>query len=533
MKKMISSIAAVALCSPAYAAPQIMGLRGGNNAGLQLLGTPSPSPTPSATLVPGATAFGSWTVPTTVPGPQGNSSEDLYHANVIMAWEMVPFQGVTSSDDSVCVAAFHAPTATEYGMGVKNNVQKVQFIANNGTPVDVTTATTSPRSSKAMFCAHLDQSALANNTLVEIRAVGYPSTGQPVVLQGDANHPYFDKYYSPPVVGNYSPTRYYLSPPSPNGNGSDSNNCTSAATCATITRIKSLLGAIDYSNIEVCLNAGTYSVLDTSAVSRSADSGFFTIKPCPTVAKANAIINDWGGLNAKGPQITRTHIQGVTVSGVNQVDLPDESALWVDDADWDANCLGVSQCFAFRESFPHLYRGLFITDVNLTNTYSVTKSATLYRNLNVTNINEDYGHDARFIIGGTESNVTFCCGAHPDLNQVFEENAGANHLVYGLTAVTNINQQGLFSSDAGILEDAAYVDVTVNNTGATGTYYVFQFGATGNHTNAYFYNLNLTGSLMKFDALTATNFNILDSTCTGASIGSYPGVTYYGSPSCD
>jgi len=522
MKKMLSSIAAVTLCVPAHASPEIMGLKGGVGSSIQSLGTPSPTPTPGAALVPGSTPIGSWTA-TSTPGKQGNSGEPLYNTNIILAWDMVPRQPLTSADNQVCVMAFHAPTPTEYSGGARNAVEKVTFIANNGTAVDVMTPTSSNRSGKPEYCIGLDQSGLGSNATVEIRAIGYPTTGQPVVLQGDDDLPFFDKYYSLFVVGNYSPTRYYV-----DDGGSDSgNNCTnSGSPCQTIARVKTVLGAIDYSNIEVCLGAGTYN-LDSGSTQRPAATGFFTVRPCPGVSKSSVIINGWG-ISNDGVYVDRSRIQEVTVSGVTAADPPDTSFLWLDNVDWAGGCRGVNTCVAINQFNSH---ALFATDVNWSDLYNpIDANAVLFRNVNMDLINSDYGQNVRFIVNGLETNVQYCCGAHPDLNQSSNAQGGNGHIVYGLTAVNSINQAGLFSSNSGILTDAAFVDVTIddNSSNRAG----WQFDALGTNDNVFVWNLNLTTAIMPGDSMTPTNWNIVDSVCTTA-IGSRTGFTFLGSSTCD
>jgi len=293
--------------------------------------------------------------------------------------------------------------------------------------------------------------------------------------------------------------------------------------------VKNKLGNVDMSNIEVCFNAGTYG-LDNSGLTRTANTGFLTMKPCPGVAKTSVTVNSWGSGN-KGAWVDKFHLQGVQVTGPNRSDGQAGSSLWVDDVTWDANgkdfpCSGCEKMF-FRESYVNLTGGIWVTDSFLTDAYSTGKWDMLLRNTTIDNINEDAAHNARTVLNIIIQNVTFCCSVHPDVQQNTAPQSGFNHVVYGVNATNNVNQQGLFSSDTGVYQNAAFVDVAIQNTG---NYFVLQWGAAGNHSNVYARNLNLVGTV-RLSSMTASEFYVIDSSCS-QHMGSYSGFTYYGSPTC-
>jgi len=523
----------------ALASPVVPGLRGGPNSATLLTGQPSPEPPPVVgNLVPGSTPFGSWAT-TATPPAQGNSSEPLYQTNAIMDWEEPSYAPMTSTNNQVCAMAFHAPTSTEYSGSIRNSIQKVRFIANNGSPVDVTTPTVSSRSGKNMYCVNLQISGLANNSVVEVRAIGYPNTGQPIVLQGDPDADRFAWYRSQIVVANYSPTRYYLAPSG--GGGSDSNNCTSGAPCLTIGRVKTVRGAGDWSNVEICLNAGSYTLNDSG--SATAANGWVIVKPCPGVAKNNVTINNWD------QTFNRFSIQGLLIRNAKNKTGPATSKIWIHDVNWDtvSGCLGSFDCQLLAPGYTPSTGGgrwIYLTDSFVKNGFNVASETMLYRNLHAETFNSDLGQNVKTMINVEVDDWDhYCCGMHPDLNQISNGFGARSHIVYGLTTLNPVRAQGLFASPTqtyaqGIraLDDVAYVDVTINNTVAG--YNAVQFGpaasqGVGDNNNVFMWNLNITSGLNTLRDMSATNWVIIDSVCTGDTIGSYAGVIYYGSSTCD
>ena len=382
MHKHLLLLSASVIATPSFAAPEIMGLR----SGISQLGTPSPTPTPSGLLVPGATPPASWTTPTPTPSPQGSSSEPLYSTPAIGQWVGVPYQPTTATDKQVCVAAFHAPTPTEYSLGSRNAIAKVSFIANNGTPLDVMTTTISNPSGKALFCADLDDSGLSSNSPVEIRAVIWPTTGIPLVLQGPASSITSATVWSMFLQAKRSATRYYLSP-----TGSDSNPCTSSQPCLTVLGVKNQVGAGDYSAVEVCLNAGTYDI-DGGTTDRTAASGFMTITPCPGVSKSSVTIS---AVSNRAPRVTKTLVKGVLMSGISNWNAANGTALWLDDVDIDGNCKGSSGCVPVNVNGGNFDDGVFMTNTLVTDYFEGSPNLKLVRNVTVDNINQDSFKHAR------------------------------------------------------------------------------------------------------------------------------------------
>ncbi len=134
------------------------------------------TPAPSNTLTPGATP--NWTA-TSTPAPQGNPAHLAYDTAPIALWTAtsVNFQTYSSSH-RIGVVALHACGPENSNCGI----QRVRFIANDGAPLDVSLPTLNTASGYYEFWC--DVEPLDDDGLVEIRAIVYPSSGIPFVMQG-------------------------------------------------------------------------------------------------------------------------------------------------------------------------------------------------------------------------------------------------------------------------------------------------------------------------------------------------------------
>ena len=118
-------------------------------------------------LTPG-TGFTTVTTAADVADPGGYPM--ALQGTVIMQWTDQPLRATESDSMTVGVVADHY-----------NGMEKVTFIADNGTPVDVT-STVNTRGFDE-YVATLDMSGVTVGTSVEVRAIGTPIAGIPRVLQ--------------------------------------------------------------------------------------------------------------------------------------------------------------------------------------------------------------------------------------------------------------------------------------------------------------------------------------------------------------
>ena len=121
-------------------------------------------------LVPGPGFMGA----TSVPGRQGSPSAPGYQAQAIARWTELPY--ITRDRDFyVTISAFHMA-----------EIDRVEFILNGGEPVVTREVQPHPDTGYAEYMVKVDVSDLTPG-LHEIRAIAYPRTGQPRVLQGETD----------------------------------------------------------------------------------------------------------------------------------------------------------------------------------------------------------------------------------------------------------------------------------------------------------------------------------------------------------
>jgi hypothetical protein len=472
---------------------------------------------------------------------------------VVMQWDMVPRQGVTATDRRICVYAYHKPNSTEYGAGTKNAMAKVRFIADNGTPTDVTSTTLSNRTNGTVpeYCVDLDLSSYSNNEYTEIRAIGYPTNGQPVVLQGSDNNIETAVYQSATakgrfslfLVAKYAPTRYWVG-----GVGaSDSNSCTdSAHPCATIPGARSKIGS-NWQNQEVCLQEGSWNLNPTTGPLAwvNVSNGWWTIAGCPGTAKSNVKITSWGYGGKSNTQ--RIHFKNLTITGPKLVNSDNatttNNAYWFDNVDWigPASCVNIGpDCdYPVSANGGAIRGGTYWTDSKVSNMFNAQNKVALGRNYTVDRINADAFQNAFVILNATVRNVTYCCGAHPDFNQMTNLPAVYNHIMAYITATDHVTQQGIFQSctSAGVgctpITNAIYTHIAFNGGAQSNVYNALNlsYGAD---------NVSITDSSLadkggaRLTSGAFTNSYFADNVCSllAGGIGTPSGWTIRNSASC-
>ena len=107
---------------------------------------------------------------TAQPENTGSSLSGGYDENAIARFDVVPYQAF-SDTLNVGVVAFHV-----------NGIQKVSFSVNGGSWVDVTDMTRNPDTNVVEYWATLRATDFSDGQ-IEVRAIVYPNTGVPRVLQ--------------------------------------------------------------------------------------------------------------------------------------------------------------------------------------------------------------------------------------------------------------------------------------------------------------------------------------------------------------
>jgi hypothetical protein len=272
--------------------------------------TPGPSPSHWNAIVTDVT-----------PGPQGDPGDFGYTMMPSGRWTTQQFQ-TYSENTKIGVVGFH-PSGTDNG---NTGIASVTFIANNGTPLEVTEPTINTTSQYWEWWCYLAPIATINGP-VEVRAIIKPMSGQPFVLQGNykttTSLPTNEQslvYWSDGALGSFS----YAKTPKwiDSVNGSDvGGNGTEGAPYATIRAgmIQGYNNSLDGGKL--ILKAGYYH-LPGDGGTGSAKSRWFTIEAAPGVDRENVSLGNLDGesstkarlIRLRNLHIDRTKdVNGVTV----------------------------------------------------------------------------------------------------------------------------------------------------------------------------------------------------------------------------
>jgi hypothetical protein len=127
-------------------------------------------------LTPGPGWNATWVA---TPPAQGAPGDRGYDEMPSAKFSIIPFQMVTGAA-TVCLLAGKAPTQAQYAAGVKNAIGRVSFSDDNGPWIDVS----QPGQSGVDYCVQINAGDHKDGAH-EIRAIVYPLTGMPRVLQGE------------------------------------------------------------------------------------------------------------------------------------------------------------------------------------------------------------------------------------------------------------------------------------------------------------------------------------------------------------
>jgi hypothetical protein len=357
-------------------------------------------------VTPGATAFGSWAA-TAQPANQGSSGDYGYNDNAIGVWDAVPFQ-TYSSDFSLCVAAYHAPTAAQYASGTINNIAKVSFAINGGSFVDVTSMTFNAASGVMEYCALVRPSDFAAAGQFEARAIIYPTTGVPLVLQGTAlpgaltTSPSITSYVANAnFQGTLPALQTYVAT-----TGTDSGNCQSAASpCLTISYAKEQINTAQASDIGggvINLSAGTYPLgAAVENFTRNAATQWITVQAKSGVSPSAVTLNTTGG--GASLRVKKLHLRNLTVSIPAGLTTPsgDSAALWLDGVTIAGTNKGLYQIYGLT-SWQN--GGIYVTGSTANNVQNGFILANLVSGSTITNVSGDAFSRTLAVIG---SQVTY------------------------------------------------------------------------------------------------------------------------------
>lgn len=135
-------------------------------------------------ITPGITTYRSWAIDDeTLLTQQGSSTDYGYGSKAVGIWVNGMYDTFTDSY-RVGVAAWKGSTLSNYQAGDLRGILKVEFSANNGPWLSITTPTTDTGTGREAYWADLRGSDFDHSQTIEVRARIWPKVGKPIILQG-------------------------------------------------------------------------------------------------------------------------------------------------------------------------------------------------------------------------------------------------------------------------------------------------------------------------------------------------------------
>ena len=409
--------------------------------------TTKPAPGGKSILVPGP----GFTGETSQPEPRGTGKGD--DAKAIARWDVVPYQ-VFNRTINIGVVAFHI-----------NEIEKVSFSVEGGPWKDVHSMKLNPESNVVEYWVTLQASDFADGP-VEVRAIAYPVTGLPRVLQGkvqllpNSNTATTNGEHSMWLFANSGETlkssEFFVSP----SQGSDTNEGSAANPVKSLSKALALASTHDGSSI-ILTEAGEYYPVRTDAIP-SNNNRWITVKPGKGLSRNDVAIVGAGKKERLLPWITRIRWEGLTFrpdtySYINEFSDSRESSQWYDD------CLLKTPQLEIQ---PGHWRGnVYATNSRIESFTFGFYGVLLARGCVVKDVLDAYVR-SQFVVNCSVERARskiFTEQHHPDLYQSWGDMK--NIIVYGMKGDEIDGMQILFInqplSDGPDMTDAAFVDIDV------------------------------------------------------------------------
>lgn len=518
MRKLaIFTLAAMVAASPALAGPLKLRVHGG---------APAPPSTPTIAVGPGCSGA------TSQPAAQGSPGDRGYDQPAVANWASVPFQTVTGSL-RVEVLAYHIPSVAESAAGVKSNIERVDISANCGAWTSVYAQT----AYDGLTSYNADLSAIGQaDGLVELRAIAYPTTGVPFVLQGSSlSASSFSLYATLNAGGSLPSTVKYVSL-----SGNDTTGTgTSASPYATIIKARDAIATAqsgDAGGGIVCVQAGSgwRFTNDSVGTDRSTLNRWFTVQPttqAPCDGVNGGAVDFTVAGSTEGLRVSKLRLRNVSVTGIpiSTVGTPSgqQTSLWYDSITYVGPGVDVDNSQPLGPNWV----GRFCTRSEISYSQNACFGATLNRDLNVHNIAADAFSDTRTVINSYAAYMV-AYGAPPTHPDVWgSQSPQDNFILNGVTVGPSMNGGGFFTAGVAPIQNFAVVNsYWTIDPGAAGRV-VSQL--VGDAANGLWLNNQWDGNFqIRTDlGFNATDFLVIDNTCNAA-IPTTTGITKITSPGC-
>lgn len=389
-----------------------------------------------------------FTGPTDDPQPQGSPSHLSYNAKVIARWSTIPYQEFDQKIH-VGVMAFHI-----------EGVEKVAFAVEGGPWVEVFEEQINPDNGQSEYVVRLDAADLPDGP-VEVRAIAYPRIGQPRVLDGTTwtdyrmNNGEVSLIINANSGGTLPRLERHVSPSGNDTTGDGSASApyaTIAKAAATIVIENEAAGrGRNLDGGHIYLAPGDYHYY-TNYSTNWGVSRLVTLEPEPGVTRDQVRL-----VSGAHPGLWRNFVRlrNLTIDASDGVLIyGNGGTIWVDGCEYIGPGRSVGHLGLSFGSYPQ-----FWTNSTVREAQTGYRLATLVRSSVAVNIGEDAFKQVEVVDGCTAENMTLGQSAwHQD---VWVHSQGRNVIVRALTAVKNIDAQGLsvFGHD-----EVAVVGVRIDNT---------------------------------------------------------------------
>lgn len=428
----------------------------------------------------------------------------------IARWDVMPYQ-TFDNYFSVGVVAFHM-----------NGIKEVDFSVNGGAWTAVRSMTRNPQTGVTEYTAMLRATDFADGQ-IEVRAIAYPTVGQPRVLGGAVTNNGTQSIYL------YANANHTLPQPilyvattgdDLNGDGSASRPFASLKKASQMSP----------SGASIYLQPGTYT-FDTPSVGYNTNDRWITITPAPGVTRDQIILRP-SGLSLRVCHLAVSNVRVDCTVGGDFDGWKPSSGVWTDSAIWVDNCeifssLGKDHTPSIQPAIGNGWVSSFLTDSTIHDFpgHSV-QTVSLLRNVEIYNIEFDAIDNPQLVINTNIHDMTDnAVGDHNDAIQYYPDHSDMNSIVYGAKA-TNVAGQLLFGGlllesqggpHEGVFSNVAVVNfLGTSSFGPSASPEASQIGGGQgrNSEHLLFYNITLPNQSFYFtDQLGATFKNTVVGGC--------------------
>lgn len=413
----------------------------------------TPGATPPA-LQPGTGFAG----PTPQPPAVGLPGTPGYAGVAIARWTDVPMQ-VASGIVNVGVAAFH-----------RNGIDRVEFSANGGPWVAVSTPMLNPSTNVYEYYCTLNLGGVADG-LLEVRAIAYPKlAGTPRLLGGpyrsapNADPPrngVHSFYVWANTNGTYTRTPIYVSSAGSDSTGDGTEGKPFLTLGQAAKTLTNQYGTFDGCEIRCLPGTYVYS-LDwgpTAGQRPVADDRW------PTITAAAGVDREEVILTAGRPNLRYSKIKDCTISGTDggnfYAGFNNGNLIWFD------NCS--IQVPGGRHGGNTLQTVVSALGIATGTTwFDVVNGPTAYilvRSCNISKLAGDVVTMCQSVFGVVSDDGQSGPNDHPDVYQTYSPDLTMDNILVDGVQVTNSDAQGIFLQQILGMTNSAFVNVSIHHTG--------------------------------------------------------------------